>query len=263
MNENGNAGGSKKKKKLLSLDQTIPPPNPSLISNFFFLATNTNSQLNVGHVSIFEENDDEGIILHRRNKRVNVEDEEEALGEVKGIGEVKVVDDDEGIILHRRNKRVIVEDEEEALGEVKVIGECLATDEVKANVVKKYKYAHTYFFKLIESFYSKPVNKSVPISKEIIRISYELLSNEYPDLTKSQAKSIIKTCAAKCRGCIRLYTGKKSSLHPSNQKITNAENNPRNNPKNSPKNNLKNNTILFIFTGQNIAITKKEKEEKN
>ena len=47
MNKNGNAGGSKKKKKLPPLHQTIPPPNQSLISNFFLLATNPNSQLNI------------------------------------------------------------------------------------------------------------------------------------------------------------------------------------------------------------------------
>ena len=48
-----------------------------------------NSQLNVGHVSVFEENDDEFIIRHRPNKRRIVEDEVEVIAEGQATGEVK------------------------------------------------------------------------------------------------------------------------------------------------------------------------------
>ena len=53
------------------------PTNQSLITNHFVLAT-PNSLLNVGHITDFEANNDEDIVLHKRNKRVIVEDEEDA-----------------------------------------------------------------------------------------------------------------------------------------------------------------------------------------
>jgi len=53
------------------------PKNQSLITNHFVLAT-PNSLLNVGHITDFEANNDEDIVLHKRNKRVIVEDEEDA-----------------------------------------------------------------------------------------------------------------------------------------------------------------------------------------
>ena len=54
-----NKVGSQKNQKL--------PPNQLLISNFFFLATNPNSQLNVGHNSVLEKNDDEDIVINETN----------------------------------------------------------------------------------------------------------------------------------------------------------------------------------------------------
>ena len=140
-----------------------------------------------------------------------MEDEEEVIEEVKLTAKVNIVDDEEVIILLRRNKRRIVEDEEDVLEELKVIDEGLATIEVKATIAEKNKHANTSFYKLIEPFYQKPANKSVRISEESFRISNELLSKEYPNLTKSQGKDFIRICAAKCRGCILIYSGKKSS----------------------------------------------------
>ena len=193
-----NAGGSKKKQK-----SPPPPPNQSLISKFFFSATNPNSQLNVEHVSTFEENDDEVIVLHRRDKRR------------------------------------IVEDEEDVPDEVKLLAENLAPIEVTANVGKRYKYAHTSFYKVIKSFYSKPANKFVPIPRKISRNSHELLNIEYPNLKKSQAKMIITYCAAKCRCYINIKTENKITKQKSFRQNKNAKGNAKNIAKNNAKNDAK------------------------
>ena len=83
-----NAGGSRKRQKL--------PPNQRLISNYFFSATN------------YEE-----IVLHKRNKRLIVEDEEDVPHEVNLMEEVEIIGNLDVIVIHRRCKRRIVKDEED------------------------------------------------------------------------------------------------------------------------------------------------------
>jgi uncharacterized protein YlzI (FlbEa/FlbD family) len=66
------------------------PTNQSLITNHFVLST-PNSLLNVGHIPDFEANDEDNIVIHRANKRVIVEDEEEVLDEVTSMAEDVIV----------------------------------------------------------------------------------------------------------------------------------------------------------------------------
>ena len=134
-----NAGSRGKKQKM-----PPPPGNQSLISNLFFLATNPTSQLNVGHIPVFEKNDDEDIVLHKRNKRVIVEDEDEVPDEVT----------------------------------------IMATIQVNALVAKRYKYSDTFFYQLVESFYKKEANKFARMPKSIIITANKLLRIEMPNITK-------------------------------------------------------------------------------
>ena len=126
--------------------------------------------------------------------------------------------DDEDIVVHKRNKRVIVEDEDEVPNEVNLMEENVATVEVKVTVTKRYKYADTSFYKLIEAFYQKSSNKSVCISKDIKRNAFALLIKEYPDLTRLHGDRIITACASKCRDNINIRTEKKKMeiLHRGN-----------------------------------------------
>ena len=80
MKKNVNAGGSTKKRKF-----SPPQPNQTLITNFFGSPTNS-------HIPDFEEaNDEDDIVIHRQNKRVIVEDEEEVLDEVTSMAEDVIV----------------------------------------------------------------------------------------------------------------------------------------------------------------------------
>ena len=101
-----NAGGSRKRQKL--------PPNQRLISNYFFSATN------------YEE-----IVLHKRNKRLIVEDEEDVPHEVNLMEEVEIIGNLDVIVIHRRCKRRIVKDEEDVPNEFNLMEENVATVEVK------------------------------------------------------------------------------------------------------------------------------------
>ena len=105
-----NARGSKKRQRF-----SPASANQSLMTNFYFVGPNPNSQLNVGNISVFEENDDEDVVKHKRNKRVILEDEDEV--HISSFEE----NDDEDVVKHKRSKRVILEDEDEVPAEVPVL----------------------------------------------------------------------------------------------------------------------------------------------
>ena len=169
------------------------PTNQSLITNHFVLAT-PNSLLNVGHIPDFEANDEDNIVIHRANKRVIVEDEEEVLDEVLSM--------DEDVI------------EEEVLDEVTSMAE-----DVIVCQPKKYKYADSTFYNLLASFYQNSANKLVTVPSAIVKQANELVCLELPNVTKKQAYNIVAKCAMECRGNIKVYNGKKARNSASVKKI--------------------------------------------
>ena len=113
------------------------------------------------------------------------------------------------------------------------------------------------FYHLIQSFCQISANKFVRISKAIIINANKLLSNEMPNVTKSQATNIIAKCAIQCRGGIEMKNGGKNTRHASVVQIQNAMNNPKNNPKNNLKKQLQaaeenQLELMRMFTNEDI-----------
>ena len=85
-------------------------PNQTLISHFFSKTPYLDSKVNVEHVSTFEENEDEVIVIHRQSKHRIVDDEEDGDDEVTLMAVDKFVDDEDVIVRNRQKKRCIDDD---------------------------------------------------------------------------------------------------------------------------------------------------------